>query len=83
MITLSVFHWNKFDCLNCLFDIILRINLLNFGSASLGCIKQGNLDMQLNDPWQPWFGSMGQKRAPLGLNQGDMGKKQAQYVNGM
>ncbi len=30
--------------------------------------------MQLNDPWQPWLGNMGQKRAPLGLNQGDMKK---------
>ncbi len=31
--------------------------------------------MQLNDPWQPWLGNMGQKRAPLGLNQGGMEKK--------
>jgi len=31
--------------------------------------------MQLNDPWQPWLGNMGEKRATLGLNQGDMEKK--------
>ncbi len=29
----------------------------------------------MTDPWQPWLGNMGQKRAPLGLNQGDMGEK--------